>query len=154
MGYPVINPESEFSLVESDQARVWRGHICGSSMVPTLRRGDRVTVIRRDKYRLGEIVLFSRNRSFIIHRALGTLAGRIITKGDASHHLDPPVLPQDILGRAVIRERNGKVHVLDSCEARWWGLILGLGAFVFYPVFDFLRPWLAVWKNRQRSALP
>ena len=154
MGCSVINPEAEFSLLESDQSRVWRGHVCGSSMVPTLRRGDRITVMRGDKYRLGEIVLFARNGSFIIHRAFGILPGRIITKGDASYHLDPPVLPQDILGRAVIRERDGKVQVLDSCGARWWGLILGLGALVFYPVFEFLRPRLAVWKNRRRSALP
>lgn len=153
MGSLVINPNQAFTPLESDQARVWRGRVCGGSMVPTLRRGDLVTVIRGDKYRLGEIILFARNGGFIIHRALGILSGRVITKGDALHHLDLPVLPQDILGKAVIRERGGKVQVLDSCGARWRGLILGLGAFVISPVLDFLRAMLALWKNRQRSAL-
>lgn len=153
MGSPINNPEPEFRPLASDQARVWRGHVCSGSMAPTLRPGDRITVMSADKYRLGEIILFAMNGGFIIHRVLGILPGRIITKGDASHQLDPPVSTQDILGRAIIRERDGKVQVLDSGGARWRGLVLGLGAFVIYPVLDSLRAMLAVWKKWQRSAL-
>lgn len=153
MGSPINIPEPEFMPLTSDQVRVCRGHVCSGSMAPTLRRGDRITVMRADRYRLGEIILFARNGVLIIHRALSILPGRVITKGDASHRLDSPVFLQDILGRAVIRERDGQVQVLDSWGARWRGLILGLGALVIYRLVDYLRAMAAVWKKRRRSVL-
>jgi len=106
-----------------------------------------------DKYRLGEILLFARDEELIIHRVMAILPGRIITKGDASHRLDPHVCPQDILGRAVIKEPDGKVQILDSSGARYWGLIIGLGALVIYKVLDSLRAMGRYWQNRQRVAL-
>jgi signal peptidase I len=152
MGGSVIKPKPEFTLIGPRQARVMRGYVHGGSMAPTLRRGDRITVMPAVEYRWGEIILFARDSSFIIHRALGILPGQIITKGDASYRLDPPVSRQDILGRAVIMERTGKVQVLDSCGARWWGLMVGLGAMVIYPVLDSLRALVRFWRQRQRAA--
>jgi len=139
--------------LESVEGKVCRGQVCGSSMAPTLRRGDRITVMPVDKYRLGEIILFAWHGKYIIHRVMAILPGRLITKGDASPRLDPAVFTRNILGKAVIRERNGKVEVLDSCEARWRGLILGLGALVLYPVLDSLRSLVGYWQKRQQASL-
>jgi len=90
-------------------------------MIPSLREGDLVTVVP-ETCRVGDIVLYNRGDSLIMHRVLAKFAGKIITKGDASARLDPPLNPQDILGRAVSYERHGKKSSLNSLRSRLCGL--------------------------------
>lgn len=94
----------------------------GQSMIPNLRQGDLVKVTPEETYRLGDIILVNHGGHYIMHRVVVKSDGWIITKGDASTCLDPPVSPREILGRVVSRNRRGKESSLDSPWARWVGL--------------------------------
>jgi hypothetical protein len=111
----------------------------GGSMIPWLRPGDIVTVAPRQRCRLGDIVLWQRADSMVLHRVVARSGGGIITKGDALAYLDNPVASGDILGQAVARERQGKVSCLDSFWSRYFGLAFCL-TLSWIPG---LLPWLA-----------
>lgn len=99
-----------------------------SSMVPFIRQGDLVKVIpppcRRPQ--LGEIVLWQRGESLVLHRVVARFDNRIITKGDALASWDAPISPEDILGKAISRQRRGKERTLVSLPARTLGLSFNL----------------------------
>ena len=94
----------------------------GSSMLPFLKGGDIVTIAPDTKLRIGDVVLWQWGESAFMHRVVAKRNGRIITKGDSLGYLDVPVTLEHILGRAVVRERQGKVRRLDHLGARFLGL--------------------------------
>jgi uncharacterized membrane protein YcfT len=57
---------------------------------------------------------------------------RLITKGDALHYLDPPIARRQVLGKACVKERHGKISRLDSVAARLGGLAFCL-TLSFFP---------------------
>ena len=99
----------------------------GLSMHPFIRRGDYVTIfpLSSDPRRQGQInilngdcVIFRENpERWLIHRVIGINSGngKIITKGDALLHPDPPVTREIIRGRVTIihRANSGKEYRLD-----------------------------------------
>jgi hypothetical protein len=93
-----------------------------SSMVPFLRQGDLVKVTPFANSRLGDIVLWQKGESLVMHRVVAKFYNRIITKGDARGYWDEPVNHGDILGKAISRERCGRERSLDSLGARFLGL--------------------------------
>ncbi len=104
------------------QGRTMRFQPLGGSMVPVLRQGDTITIAPGRQCRLGDIVLYRCEDGIVLHRVIYKRSGRVFTKGDALRHIDAPVLSQDILGRAVARERQGKVRRPDHLVARFLGL--------------------------------
>jgi len=115
-------PELELWSRELLQGQVMRLRSLGGSMIPSLREGDLVTVVPAKTCRVGDIVLYNRGDSLIMHRVLAKFADKIITKGDAAARLDPPLNLGDILGRAVSYERQGKKFSLNSLRSRMCGL--------------------------------
>jgi signal peptidase I len=93
----------------------------GWSMQPTIREGERVTVVAvapRD-VREGNIVLYRASRRLFAHRvvAIGTTDSgtRVFTlRGDAALGCDAPVMPDQVIGRIVSVERNGRWRRLDT----------------------------------------
>lgn len=78
----------------------------GDSMLPLLEDGDRVEIVARARYLPGDIVAFRRaDQRLCVHRLLGfrpTRGGwRMVTRGDAARALDPPLEPEQVLGRIV-----------------------------------------------------
>jgi len=114
--------ELELLSRELLNGQIMRLRSLGGSMIPYLREGDLVTVVPVKKCRVGDIVLYNRGNSLIMHRVLAKFSDKIITKGDAATRLDPPISPQDILGRAVSYERHGKKSSLNSLRSRLCGL--------------------------------
>jgi hypothetical protein len=104
----------------------------GGSMVPFLRSGDIVTIVPGDSSRTGDIVLTSTPSGWIMHRVIWKSVQQLITKGDSLPCLDPPISPRNILGRAILRERQGKSSSLVSFSARFCGLC-----------FSLTLPWMA-----------
>lgn len=120
----------------------------GTSMSPFIRHHEIITVkpcSDRD-IRFGDIILYSgfgnggRRLSDLleakkcVHRFLGRreVNGelRLITKGDNNYLCDPPVSPQQILGRVVEIEKNGWRLRLDTPFGR---LLNALFALVIMP---------------------
>jgi hypothetical protein len=96
------------------------------SMVPFLRQGDLVKVMPYTCCQLGDIILWQRGESMVMHRVVCKFSNRIMTKGDAVAHFDTPVPIQNILGKATSRERDGKTSSLDSLGSRVMGLAFSL----------------------------
>jgi signal peptidase I len=90
--------------------------VSSSSMEPTLRAGDRVTICRTEPalLRQGDIVVFeSPLTGLVVHRLMWKvpLYGEpraFYTKGDALLYLDRPVTARGCLGRVVEIERGGR----------------------------------------------
>jgi hypothetical protein len=118
-------------------------------MAPVLREGDLVTIVPGGCYRLGEIILFPRDGCLVLHRVVAKSSDRLLTKGDAAAHLDPPLPLQNILGRAVCRERQGRISALDSWSSRVLGLAFSL-TLLWVPG---LLPLLAYAKRRLQKGL-
>jgi signal peptidase I len=86
----------------------------GGSMRPLLRPGDRIRFVpcRVEEVRRGDVIIFTPpgQEERVVHRVVSTGPGGIRTKGDANPCRDTGNLRQeDIVGRAVSVERNGKV---------------------------------------------
>jgi hypothetical protein len=82
----------------------------GNSMLPTLRFGDRITVRAEPQadLKIGDLAVFRLGEFFVIHRLVERRSPDLIFKGDARWLCDPPVSPQDVLGRVITVERLGK----------------------------------------------
>jgi signal peptidase I len=89
-----------------------RLRVFGTSMAPAVLPGDLVTVQRAalEEISAGEIVLFLQNERLFVHRVVGRKVvdsppranqPHLITRGDRLKHADPPVTPQELLGRVV-----------------------------------------------------
>jgi signal peptidase I len=89
-----------------------RLQVNGWSMLPAVLPGDTVMVTSATSEEVseGDIVLFGRNRRLFVHRVANKgVDGRIITRGDAMAHADPPVSEDELLGRVSFVVRNGKL---------------------------------------------
>jgi hypothetical protein len=91
-------------------------------MLPLLRPGDTVSIQPGKDCRVGDIILWRKGQALVLHRVVTRRNGRIITKGDSLSYLDAPVWPAQTLGRAVVRERHGRIKGLDHPGRRFLGL--------------------------------
>jgi len=97
--------------------------VTGTSMLPSIWPGDVVEVRRQSAAEIspGDVVLCARPGGFLAHRVLAKLPGptgeRLITRGDAQRTPDPPVSPEELLGRVTAILRNGRR--LEPHLTRW-----------------------------------
>jgi len=86
-------------------------------MLPTLWPGDVLTVqyARPEQVEPGEIVLYTRQGRFFIHRIVSRDvsgdATSLLTRGDCMAAADPPVGRGELLGRVVEVRRSGSSFV-------------------------------------------
>jgi signal peptidase I len=106
-----------------------RLRVFGTSMAPTILPGDVVTVRRAapSEISAGEIVLFLQKGRLFVHRVLGRAGSAavdrpeqacLITRGDRLGHDDPPVSPDQFMGRVVCVERGDREITLDPRAPR------------------------------------
>jgi len=88
-----------------------RLQVTGASMLPSLWPGDLLTIhsVQPSKVSRGDVVLFFRESRFFVHRVLSVSADRLLTRGDGLPSSDPPVGPNELLGRVVSVARHGAV---------------------------------------------
>jgi hypothetical protein len=115
-------PEEKLWLQGLEEGRSMRFRPLGRSMTPCLRPGDIVSICPGKTCHTGDIVLWKKRGVLVLHRVVGRKNGHIITKGDSLRGLDALVLREQILGRAVSRERRGRLRRLDHLGARFLGL--------------------------------
>ena len=97
-------------LLQDGQSIRFYAH--GMSMKPTILHGDFVTVepIEPSEIRRGDIVLYRDRNNVIAHRVVGlTASKRFLFCGDGRETADQPVRPDQILGRVVALERDGRL---------------------------------------------
>ena len=73
--------------------------VVSSSMAPTLKPGDIVTIeVVPQKTRSGSVVVFVKENMQVIHRVLFVRNGMVQTKGDRSKGWDTPFPLKDLIG--------------------------------------------------------
>ena len=88
--------------------------LTGSSMLPSIRAGDMVEVQCTNVQEIskGDVVLCLRQGGFSAHRVVEKVPGPertlLITRGDALREPDPPVSPEELLGRVTAVLRGGR----------------------------------------------
>ena len=102
----------------------------GTSMHPTIRNGDVITVepVAPTKLKRGDIILYRFRGDFIAHRIV-TKEERngcgltLILRGDASSTCDQPVEPEQVLGKLVCLERGHRFIDPYSLRVRLWSML-------------------------------
>lgn len=102
--------------------------VLGECMGPTLKLGDNVVTIASEKtYRIGDIVVLrSAEDDLLLHRIVAKLNGRFFIKGDLGGTYGHLTHAQDLLGKAIFRERKGQIKSLDTFFCRFMGLVINL----------------------------
>jgi signal peptidase I len=95
-----------------------RFKIRGWSMHPLIRPGDTVDIASADAGELarGDIVLFRVDSgNFIMHRVIHTdKNGLIATNGDSMHGSDEPITGEQVFGKLIRIEHDGKALILEG----------------------------------------
>jgi hypothetical protein len=102
----------------------------GTSMHPTIRHGDVITVEPAEPINLKgrDIILYRRQSDFIAHRIV-KIEERdghgltFIVRADASVTCDAPVKPEQILGKVVCLERDHQIIDPYSLRIRLWTIL-------------------------------
>lgn len=102
----------------------------GKSMRPTIQEGEMITLepVKASGVKRGDIILYRSGKGVIAHRVTGIQERKedsrvFILRGDASTSDDEPVHSQQILGRVIFVERDGRSINLKSGKARLFPLL-------------------------------
>ncbi|NMC13055.1 MAG: hypothetical protein GYA34_09240 [Chloroflexi bacterium] len=111
----------------------------GTSMFPCLKSGDNVYAIPEpiNNLMIGDVVAVMREHDIITHRLIKIDGNHIYCKGDNSHIPDPPVKADQIIGKIVAVEREGKRIAYDH---RYWikkNRTLGRLGYLEYRIYHF-----------------
>lgn len=117
----------------------------GSSMYPSLKGGDKLIFSNDNSYKIGDIIGYYFNNRGIVHRIVSVNKNSIRTKGDNNTDVDDyTILKNDIIGKIIKYERNGKVFrvrngfsgylISKKCFyiKRLKRIILLVGKFIYY----------------------
>ena len=110
------------ALLEDGRAVRFRAH--GWSMHPAIDDGEAITVepVRLAHVKVGDVLLCRRGHGVTAHRVIGIDTSaeprRLVLRGDAAAGPDKPIGDDDVLGRVVSVERDGRtVRVSRSWRA-------------------------------------
>ena len=99
----------------------------GYSMAPLFQEGDQILLEYSPlRVRIGDILVFRQGDQMVVHRVLRILRNSSstsiwIAKGDNNLCIDPPVNPEQVVGRVVIIWRSGCAKQLDRLSWRVTG---------------------------------
>lgn len=113
---PLRHPAAEPSLWLTDKPLTLA--VAGDSMLPFLREGDRLTVVRARREDLvpGRVVIFRRGAEVVAHRLLAVHPDRFLEKGDAQGRGNWWPWPED-MGVAVALQRGEERVDLSTTQA-------------------------------------
>jgi len=118
----------------------------GPSMNPTLKPGDRLSVMPYNgrQIRRGDVVVFlsPENAQQITHRVLSVSPEGIRTRGDNNIHMDASILkPKDILGRVVRAQRRNKfVCIYGGKKGQYYAIVIRAIHRIDFAISLLLRP--------------
>ena len=119
----------------------------GTSMHPTIRHGDVITVepVAPSNLKRGDIILYRLQKSFVAHRLVNIEERNgcgltFILRGDASTSCDAPVGAQQVLGKVVRVERGHRRIDPYSPKVRLWSMLYLWLARLRRSIFQWLLP--------------
>ena len=79
--------------------------VLSGSMEDTLHIGDNIIVKKSNDYKVGDIITYKLDNSYITHRIVKIDGDMITTKGDANDTEDIPFKKDNILGKFVYKSK-------------------------------------------------
>jgi len=116
---------AELTRAVLDKGNRFRFCARGISMIPFIRDGDTLTIapLASGAPRLGEVVAFSyppeQGKELVVHRVVGRRRDGFIVRGDANGCAPEMISSENILGRVVRVEREGRYVRLGLGPERW-----------------------------------
>ncbi len=88
----------------------------GTSMLPLIVEGrDSVTIIKAEKYRVGDIVFYRRESGgYILHRIIGEESGTFTMCGDNQLLPERGIKPEQIIAKVKFLTRKGEKLTADK----------------------------------------
>ena len=91
----------------------------GTSMIPLLHTNDTVTIVPKEDYSIGDIVLFRRlDGSFVLHRIRYIKEDQYTIVGDHQRPLEKNVSKNQIIGYVISYTKKDKVHNMKGLRYR------------------------------------
>ncbi len=123
-------------------------------MYPFIRNRDAILVepAGASEIRPGEILVYPTTRGTTAHRLIArrwkNRQAMLICQGDRFLRPDPPVGPEQVLGRVVAISRNGKVIHMNDPRYRLLGFLMANSLSLRWIVYPILK-----WTRRARKAI-
>ena len=71
------------------------------SMEDEIHVGDYILIIKKNNYKVGDIVTYTKEDYYVTHRIVEKNGNKVITKGDANNIVDEEITASDIVGKVI-----------------------------------------------------
>ena len=71
------------------------------SMEDGIHVGDYILIVKRNNYKVGDIVTYTKEDYYVTHRIVEKNGNKVITKGDANNIVDEEITASDIVGKVI-----------------------------------------------------
>ena len=71
------------------------------SMEDGIHVGDYILIVKRNNYKVGDIVTYTKKDYYVTHRIVEKNGNKVITKGDANNVVDEEINVSDIVGKVI-----------------------------------------------------
>lgn len=71
------------------------------SMEDGIHVGDYILIVKRNNYKVGDIVTYTKEDYYVTHRIVEKNGNKVITKGDANNVVDEEINVSDIVGKVI-----------------------------------------------------
>ena len=71
------------------------------SMEDEIHVGDYILIIKKNNYKVGDIVTYTKEDYYVTHRIVEKNGNKVITKGDANNVVDEEINVSDIVGKVI-----------------------------------------------------
>ncbi len=89
-----------FILRFDNRIRIY--NVMTGSMEDNIHAGDYILIIKKDDYKVGDVVTFGENNYYITHRIIKKDGNIITTKGDANNTEDGTIEESRIVGKVIL----------------------------------------------------
>ncbi|RLQ96271.1 S24/S26 family peptidase [Falsibacillus albus] len=106
----------------------------GSSMYPFIQQGDmcQFVYVQQHEWKKGDILLFfSESLRLVAHRYYGKHHDKLLFKGDSNLGFDPPIKPEQVIGKLSVIEKKGKHIEINVAAAQLWKNII-----LYFPMIS------------------
>lgn len=107
------------------------------SMEPTFAKGALLFAVKKDSYRVGDIVVYQSKGILVVHRIIAKNGTTIVTKGDANNVADDPFDVSAVKGTAVVWV-PGVGYLIDFFKSPF-GILLLIACAVLLVELSFRR---------------
>ena len=71
------------------------------SMEDEIHVGDYILIIKKNNYKVGDIVTYTKEDYYVTHRIVEKNGNKVITKGDANNAVDEEINVSDTVGKVI-----------------------------------------------------